>query len=74
MRNLRRTIENIFKGAGSLLEIMPPERRVRFSFSPSVPPRYNRPEAYLTQLERDWKDLGGDMRVTIGDFNRTYKP
>ena len=71
MRKLIKTIENILKGAGSLLDIMPREKRVRFYFSP----KYLGVRKYNMRDPRSaWDDLGEDMRVTIGDFNNTYRP
>ncbi|MEK6825081.1 MAG: hypothetical protein AABY02_04475 [Nanoarchaeota archaeon] len=72
MRNIRRTIDNILNGVASLLNIMPPEIRVRFSFSPL---KYNGRKAYRrTSEESDWYDLGRDMRAALGYLEKTYRP
>ena len=69
MRNIRRTIENLLKGAGSLLDIMPPERPPKFYLSR----KYAGPGKYLTPLERDWCALGGDMRTALGNLKKAYE-
>ncbi len=61
-----RLYSNIIKGAGSILEIMPPSSTERYA-------RYIPQGSGAKRIHESWQRVGGSLRRALGEYERAQK-